>query len=106
MVPPSRFHEPVLASSASVVPVSSSVPTRFTLPPLRVKLPSCTSVNRPPRFTTLLVALIVPPLLQALLELLDWSPRFSVAPLALIVEPATLLQVPSRVSVCPAPADR
>ena len=37
-VPPTRFQEPVVASRASVVPVSSSVPTRFTVPPVRLNV--------------------------------------------------------------------
>ena len=90
IVPPARFQEPVVAFRASVVPVSSSVPVRFTVPPVRLNVPRPASVNRPPRFTVEFVALIVPALLQALVEELDWSPRFNVAPVAAIVEPTAL----------------
>ena len=88
IVPPSRFQEPVAAVKASVVPVLSNVPTRFTVPPLRLIVPSAASVNSPPRFTVLLVAVIVPAFDHAVLLF----PRFSVAPVALIVEPAALVQ--------------
>ena len=100
IVPPARFHEPVVASRASVVPVLSSVPVRFTVPPVRLNVPRPASVKLPPRFTVELVAVIVPVLLQALVEELDWSPRFSVAPVAVIVE--AFVHVPSSDSVVPA----
>jgi hypothetical protein len=39
-VPPSRFQEPVLGPRAKVAPVLSSVPTRFTVPPVRLNVPN------------------------------------------------------------------
>ncbi len=69
-----------MASSARVVSVLSNVPTRFTVPPLCVNVPKAVNVNNPPRFTVLLLALIVPALLQALDEEPDWSPRVNDAP--------------------------
>ena len=65
MVPLERFHEPVAVFNASVVPVLSRVPTRFTVPPLRVNVPRLATVKEPPRFTVLSLALMRPALLQA-----------------------------------------
>src|SRR6516225_7455097 len=87
-VPPTRFHEPVLAVKPSVVLVLSSVPVRLTVPPERVNMPNAAKVKLPPRLTVALVAVMVPVLLQALLPL----PRPSVPPLAVMVP--LLLQVP------------
>ena len=39
-----------------------SVPVRFTVPPLRLKVPRPPVANVPPRFTVALVALLVAPL--------------------------------------------
>ena len=83
MVPPTRFHEPVVVVKARVVPVLFSVPVMFTVPPVRVNEPSAARVKLPPRLTVLLVAVIVPSLDQVLLEL----PRLSVEPEAVMVEP-------------------
>ena len=73
----------------------SSVPVRFTVPPLRLNLPRAGTVKFPPRFTVELVAAIEPVLLQELLP----PPRFSVALLAVIVE--VFVQIPLSVNVPP-----
>ena len=46
-VPPSRFHEPVVASSVRVSPVLVSVPVTFTVPPVRVIVPMPAVVKEP-----------------------------------------------------------
>src|SRR4051812_26313919 len=92
MMPPAKFHEPVAALSARAVPVSTSVPVRLTVPPLRWKLPRAAGVKPPPRVTVLLVAAMVP-WFDHPPELL---PRGSAAPGAVMAEPAALVQEPER----------
>ena len=65
IVPPARFQDPVIAFSASVVPVLVKVPVRLTVPPERLRVASCAWVKVPPRFSVLLVALTLPGLVQA-----------------------------------------
>src|SRR6185436_99444 len=87
-VPPGRFHGPVALFSASVEPALLSVPVRSTAPvPVREKPAKLNAdvVNVPPSVSGEFVRLSVPGLLQALLN-------FTVAPSAVIVPPAALVQ--------------
>src|SRR5258707_4727532 len=99
-VPPTRFQEPVVASSDKL-PVS--VPVRFTVPPARWKLPRVVRVNAPPSPTMALVVVIVPELVQALALEPFWSPRLSVPPVAIIVAPAALVPTPVRLRLAAVP---
>src|SRR5579884_2392692 len=122
IVPPASTHGPVASVNASVSPVLSSVPlsvtavwlyaipcawplvrlpARFSVEPVPeiVRLPSADGA--PPTVTAEPLAAIVPALAQALEEL----PRFSVAPVAVIADPAALVHVPLSVRLVPAGAD-
>ena len=81
-----RFHEPVEELSVRVELLLSSVPVRFTVPPLRVQVVPLFSVKLPPRFKVPLLTLMVPVLLQV-------PPVVKVVPLTFIVP--ELLQVPA-----------
>ena len=61
IVPPSSVQDPLAASRFSPPP---NVPVRFTVPPVRTKLPSVARVKLPARFIVEFVATIVPALLQ------------------------------------------
>ena len=82
IVPPSSVHDP-LAASRFNPPLS--VPVRFTVPPVRTKLPSVARVKLPARFSVELVETIVPALLQP-------EPRDNVEPLTRMVLPALLIK--------------
>src|SRR5437867_4026668 len=69
MVAPLSCHEPSGPPSVKVALLLTSVPNRFTVPPVRFRLPNRAVVNVPPRFTVELLALIVPPLPQLPLRL-------------------------------------
>ena len=75
------------------------------MPPVRVNVPISARVNGPPRFTVQFVALIVPALLQALVEELDWSPRFSGAPGRDRGDRRHCVQAPFKVNVLRWPAE-
>src|SRR5262249_57016002 len=60
IVPPARFHEPVVSLSSSVPPVLFKVPARLTVPPLRLKVPNDVGVKTPPSVIVLPVSLSVP----------------------------------------------
>ena len=45
IVPPARFHDPVVALSVSVVPVLSNVPVTLTVPPVLVNVPRLATVK-------------------------------------------------------------
>src|SRR5260370_14343711 len=92
MVPPSRFHEPVVgASSARMRPALLSVPVRLTVPPLRLQVPA--GVGRGPRRFRV-------PRLTVSGPLLDQEPaRLRVEPLALRLP--LLAQMPLTVRLPP-----
>ena len=59
-VPPRQVPRTCGRVNASVCPLLSSVPTKFTVPPVRLNVPNAGQVNGPPRFTVESVTLIVP----------------------------------------------
>ena len=83
IVPPSSVHDP-LAASRFRPPLS--VPVRFTVPPVRTKLPSVARVKVSSRFSVEFVETIVPALLQ--LPLSD-----NVEPVTVMVLPGLLIRL-------------
>ena len=79
MVPPLivqtfRRIDPVVGDNvdrSKVVPELLTVPSMVAVPPLRMKVPMPADVNVPPKFTVALVAVIVPPLLQLPVKVID-----------------------------------
>ena len=94
-VPPSRFHEPVVASSVRVSPVLVSVPVTFTVPPVRVIVPKSELSKLLPRFNVPPSILKVPVLVQLALLSVSVAPLMASA-VPLLVNPLVLI-----VRACP-----